>query len=197
MKKIIVSLLAIVFAAGSALALEPVKFGKPDMERGAKLMQALQERKTVREYSSEEISMRDLGDLLWAANGINRPAESKTTNPTAMNRQEIRVYVVLPAGTYLYDNKGHGLEPILEGDHRQKMRGNTPAANLVIVADDGEFRFADVDAGYVSQNIYLFCAANGMGTVAAAMADRDAYKAALKLDDKQRIILQHPVGYLK
>lgn len=196
MKKIIITLMAIAIAAGSAHALKPVKFDKPDMDRGGKLMDAFSERKSVREYSEKGISVKDLGDLLWAANGVNRK-DGRTTNPTAMNRQEIKVYVVLKEGTYLYNNREHRLDPISEGDHRQAIRGNTPAANLLIVADDAEFRFADVDAGYVSQNIYMFCAGNGMGTVAAAGMDRDAYVKACRLDGKQKIVLHHPVGYLK
>lgn len=197
MKKLLVSIIISAIVAGSAFALEPVKFDKPDMKRGATLMKALEERKTVREYADRQLSMKDLGDLLWAANGINRAEENKTTNPTAMNRQEIKVYVVLPGGTYVYNNKEHRLDPISEGDNRQNIRNAKPAANLLIVAEEGDFRFADVDAGYVSQNIYLFCAANGMATVSAAGLDREAYTKACKLGEKQRIILQHPVGYLK
>lgn len=196
MKKIIVTIIAAAAVMGSAYALDPVKFDKPDMQRGGQLMDAFSNRKSVREYSDRHISMKDLGDLLWAANGINRE-DGHTTNPTAMNRQDIKVYVVLPAGTYLYDNKAHALVPISEGDFRQKIRGNMPALNLLVVADDGEAGFSEVNAGYVAQNIYLFCAGNGMGTVSAGGMDRAAFTKACKLNGKQRIVIQHPVGYLK
>lgn len=196
MKKTIATMVIALLACSQAFALEPVKLPSPDMGRGTTLMKALSDRKSVREYSTKEITMKDLGDLLWAANGVNRE-DGRTTNPTAMNRQDIKVYVVLPAGTYLYNNKEHRLDPISEGDHRQKIRGNMPALNLLVVADDGDARLSEVDSGYVSQNIYLFCAANGMGTVAAAGMDADAYKKACKLNEKQRIVIQHPVGYLK
>lgn len=196
MKRLSMALIAAVVALGSVYALEPVKLNKPDMNRGKSLMKSLSERKSVREYSGKELSVQDLSDLLWAANGINR-TDGKTTNPTAMNRQDIKVYVVLPKGTYLYNNKENRLDPISEGDHRQKMRGNTPALNLLVVADDGSAGFAEVNAGYVSQNIYLFCASADLGTVAAAGMDREAYTKACKLGAKQKIIVQHPVGYLK
>lgn len=196
MRKIILFVIGITMCAASAHALEPIKLNKPDTKRGKSAMEALAERKSVREYSAREITLQDLSDLLWAANGITRE-DGRTTNPTAMNRQDIKVYVVLPKGTYLYNNKENRLDPITEGDHRQEIRGAMPALNLLIVADDGDARFAGVNVGYVSQNIYLFCAANGMGTVAAAGMDHDAYKKACKFDDKQKAIIQHPVGYLK
>jgi len=196
MKKMILSLAAALIATGAVYALEPIKLNKPDIKRGKSAMEALSERKSVREYSAKELTVQDLSDLLWAANGITRE-DGRTTNPTAMNKQDIKVYVVLPKGTYLYNNKENRLDPISEGDHRQEIRGAMPALNLLIVADDGEARFAGVNAGYVSQNIYIFCAANGMGTVAAAGMDHDAYKKACKWDDKQKAVLQHPVGYLK
>ena len=196
MKKFILSLVAVLLATGAVSALEPIKLNNPDKKGSKTLMEALLSRMSVREYAAREISLQDLSNLLWAANGINRE-DGKTTNPTAMDRRDIKVYVILPGGTYLYNNKEHQLDPISEGDHRQAMRGQKPPLNLLIVADDGGAVYGGVNAGYVSQNIYLYCAANGMGTVAAAGMDYEAYKKACKMDVSQKIILQHPVGYLK
>lgn len=195
MRKLLLTSLAAVMAAG-AFALEPVKLNAPDLERGKSLMKSLSERQSVREYADRELSLQDLSDLLWAANGVNRP-NGKRTAPSAMDKRDISLYVATAKGTYRYDAEKHSLEPIREGDYRQKMRGNTPAINILVVADDGSASYADVDAGYVSQNIYLACTSLGMGTVAAGSMDREAFNKACNLSPKQLIVVQHPVGYLK
>ena len=102
------------FAAGLALAAtglaqepKPVALPKPQLNAGKSLMQALAERKTTREFTSEDLSPQMLSNLLWAAFGVNREAmaqeEGRATAPSAMNRQEIQIYVLLPEGVFLYD----------------------------------------------------------------------------------------------
>ncbi len=176
--------------------MEPVKLNAPDLESGKSLMKSLSERTSVREYSDKELSLQELSDLLWAANGVNRP-NGKRTAPSAMDKRDISLYVATAKGTYRYDAVNHLLEPLNEGDHRQEIRGNMPAINLLVVADDGAASYADVDAGYVSQNIYLACTSLNLGTVAAGTMDRDAFAKACNLDPKQKIVVQHPVGHLK
>jgi nitroreductase len=195
MRKLVLTLFAAGVAAG-VYALEPVKLNAPDKSRGKSLMKALDDRMSVREFADREVSIQDLSDILWMANGVNRP-DGRRTAPSAMNRQDIKLYVVTAAGSYYYDHKSHTLEPIAKGDFRQKMRGSMPALNLLVVADDGEARYAGVNAGYVSQNIYLGCSALDMATVAAAGMDEGAFKKACKLNDKQKIVVQHPLGYRK
>jgi len=197
MKRIITTLTAAVLLAVAACSAspKPEKLPAPNKERPATLMQALSDRKSTRTYAKRALSRQDLGDMLWAANGVNRP-DGKRTAPSAMNKQDIKIYVIDAEGSYLYDATDHSLVPIAEGDFRQKVRGTTPAANLVLVADT-DSRWAMIDAGYVSQNIYLFCAANSMATVACGSMDQEAVRKALNLAEGQMIAVQHPVGYIK
>lgn len=177
-----------------ACALEPIKLNAPDLERGETLMKSLDERQSIREYSDEEISLQDLSDLLWAANGINRP-DGRRTAPSAMNRQPVHIYVADSHGVYVYDHKEHALTPVSEGDYRQRVRGNMPAMNLVLVVEDGSDKFAGVNVGYVSQNICLACTALGMATVPCGGMDEKAFSEACRLSRKQQPIIHHPVGY--
>ena len=149
----------------------------------------------VREYADRALSLQDMSDLLWAANGVNRPASGKRTAPSAMDRRDIQIYVLTDKGVYLYVPEQSLLQPVAEGDHRQDVRGNKPAVNLVLVAEDGSSRFADTDAGYVSQNIFLACTSLGLATVSCGSMDEPAFRKACRLNDRQRIILFHPVGY--
>ncbi|KAA6323799.1 hypothetical protein EZS27_026800 [termite gut metagenome] len=188
-----------------------IKLSKPNTERSGALMKALSERKATREYAVTPLSKADLSDLLWAANGINRPSENKRTAPSAMNRQEVDMYVVLPEGAYLYDAKAHKLDLISEGDYRSAVAGgqnfveNAPVA-IVLVSELSRLGDAKatqtqligaMDAGIVSQNISLFCAAANLATVPRATMDTAKLKSELKLNDTQMPMLNHPIGYFK
>jgi nitroreductase len=189
--------------------LKPIELPKPQMEGGKPLMQALKERKTSREFSSEKLPMQVLSNMLWAADGINRP-DGKRTAPTAMNKQEIDVYVALQQGLYLYDANANKLIGVLAQDLREAT-GMQPfvkdaPVNLVFVADyakmgntpdDQKNFFAAADTGYISQNVYLFCASEGLATVVRAYVDKPACSAAMKLPDTKKIILAQTVGYPK
>ena len=194
MKRFVMTAVAVMAAVG-AFALEPVKLNEPDLDRGGSLMRALADRRSVREYADRALSLQDMSDLLWAANGVNRPASGKRTAPSAMDRRDIQIYVLTDKGVYLYVPEQSLLQPVAEGDHRQDVRGNKPAVNLVLVAEDGSSRFADTDAGYVSQNIFLACTSLGLATVSCGSMDEPAFRKACRLNDRQRIILFHPVGY--
>ncbi len=195
MKKITFALAATLLVVACAAGDNVRKLPAPNKERGGELMQALSDRQSIREYASTPISDADLSDLLWAANGINRP-DGKRTAPSAINRQDIKIYLLDAEGAWFYDHNEHALVCVGEGDHRQSVRDNQAPINLVLVADE-EWQWSGVDAGYVSQNIYLFCAANGMATVAMGMFDRDVVSAACALNAQQQIVLVHPVGYQK
>lgn len=189
-----------------AQELKPIKLNQPDTKRGLSLMQALEKRQSVREYSSQALALQDLSDLLWAANGINRPEAGKRTAPSAMNRQEIDVYVCLPEGAYLYDAQTHELKPVAKGDFRTAVAGaqefvtQAPVC-LVLVGNlehfNGEVLMPAMDAGIVSQNISLFCTAAGLVTVPRASMDHEKLHALLQLKDSQRLLMNHPVGYAK
>jgi nitroreductase len=204
-------------------------------------MEALSVRASAREFSDKDLSLQALSDLLWAADGMSRPAENKSTAPSAINAHDIRIYVFMKDGAYLYDSPKHELLPVLAGDHRSALMmarpprpaapppgasaaGATPPAppaavaapppppqanppvQIVLVSDGDRFTRGDperkfewgaLDAGIVSQNISLFCAATGLKTVPRASMDKAKVKDLIKLTDAQIVFLNHPVGYAK
>ena len=164
-------------------------------------MEALSRRKSTRTFDAEKrLSDQQLADLLWAACGYNR--EDKLTIPTARNMQEISLYVIMPEGAYFYDNKNNKLVLVTDEDIRQHSGTQEFAQkaplNIAIVSDKEKMPndiFAGTDAGAVMQNIYLWCAANEVGTVTRGMFDGEALSKALKLKETERIILVQTVGY--
>ena len=187
-----------------------VKLPKPDKNVSMTLYQALQQRKSVREYSTKDIDDMKLSQLLWAAVGINRP-DGHLTAPTAINAQDITVYVCRKDGAYLYVAKDNTLQKVSDKDLRKSVASAQAFAadapiSLVIVTDNAKFRGGStngptisgaIDAGYVSQNIDLACEALGLCTVPRATMDKEALKKELKLTDSQNPILNHPIGYKK
>jgi SagB-type dehydrogenase family enzyme len=180
----------------------------PRMEGGKPLMQALKERRSGREFSTKNLPAQVLSDLLWAAAGINRPDSGKRTAPSARNWQEVDVYVVLEEGVYIYDAKANKLKAFLKGDLRavtgkQKFVGTAPL-NLLFVADalkmqgaapEDQNLYASADAAFISENVYLFCASEGLATVVRGSVDREAVKKALNLSATQKVVFAQTVGY--
>lgn len=188
---------------------QDVQLPLPDKSRGLSLMQALSQRQSVRDFSDKQLSEQDLADLLWAALGRNRD-NGKLTAPTALNKQEIRLFVFTKDGVAEYMPQTHSLRNIVEGDHREKVAGGQDfvkmaPVSLVMVADMEKFGGDDersrmmvsVDAGIVSQNINLFCAAVGLSTVPRASMDAKAIQTVLGLSHRQIPIMNNPVGYKK
>ena len=178
------------------------------MDGGKPLMQTLKERGSSREFSPEKLPLQVLSNLLWAAFGVNRPDSGKRTAPSARNWQEIDIYVATAEGLYLFDAKAHVLKPVLTEDirgltGRQSFVKIAPI-NLIYVADlsktgtltneEKEF-YSAVHTGFISQNVYLYCASKGLATVVRASIDRPALAMAMKLRPDQRITLAQPVGY--
>jgi SagB-type dehydrogenase family enzyme len=203
---------ALCVLAGASLAqeLKPIALPLPQKEGGKPLMQALNERKTGREFSTEKLPPQVLSNLLWAANGINRADSGKRTAPSAVNWQEVDIYVALQEGLYLYDAKAHALKPILAEDIRAKT-GSQPfvkdaPVNLVYVADysriapakesDKEI-YSAADTGFIAQNVYLFCASEGLATVVRGLVDKPALAKVMNLRPDQHITLTQTVGYPK
>jgi SagB-type dehydrogenase family enzyme len=193
----------------AAQDLKPLPLPKPQTTGGKPLMEALSERKTTREFGAEKLSPQKLSNLLWAAYGINRP-DGRRTAPSAMNRQEIDVYVVTVEGIYRYDAKGNVLQPVASGDLRATAGGQdfvrTAPLNLVYVADlkrmgggpETESRFwAAADTGFIAQNVYLYCASEGLATVVRGTVDHAEFSKAAKLRPDQRVTLAQTVGYPK
>lgn len=186
----------------STLALpQPLKQG------GLPLMEALALRRSGREFATTALPLPLLSSLLWAAWGSNRPGGGRTA-PSALNAQEIDLYVALPQGAYLYDAAGHSLQRVAAADLRrvtgyQDFVDEAPL-DLVFVADHGRMRmvpagqresYASVAAGAIAQNVYLFAAANGLATVIRAWIDRSAIADALGLNHDQQVLLSQTVGF--
>lgn len=194
----------------SAQDLKPIQLPKPQMDGGKPLMQALKERKSTRSFSTEKLPDQVLGNMLWAAFGINRPESGHRTAPSAVNWQEIDIYVATSDGLYLYDAKGHALQPVLAGDIRtstgmQPFVKDAPV-ELVYVADysrmgkgmdDQKNFYSAADTGFISENVYLFCASEGLATVVRGAVDKAALAKAMKLRPDQKVILAQTVGYPK
>ena len=192
-----------------AQELSVIKLNAPDKTRGSAVMKALNDRQSIREYSTESLKPQDLSDLLWAANGINRP-DGKRTAPSCRNFQDVEVYVVLPEGAYIYDAKEHALNPLTAGDFRGAVAAsqefaNTAPLSIVLVADMTKYGnmsensklMAAVDVGIVCQNICVACAGLGLATVPRGTMDQTALKTALKLADHHLLLMNNPVGYPK
>ena len=178
-------------------------------EGGMPLMDALSKRQSAREFATKELSLPLLSNLLWAAYGVNRPDKGRTA-PSALNAQEIDIYVALPSGAYLYNANTNLLQLVVANDIR-RVTGyqdfvNDAALDLVFVADHSRMKlvpvgnresYASVTAGAISQNVYLFAASFGMAAVIRAWIDREAIADALWLNHDQQVLLSQTVGYPK
>jgi nitroreductase len=184
-----------------------VSLPKPETHGGKPLMQALSQRKSEREFATRDLPAQTLSNLLWAGFGINR-ADGRRTAPSAMNRQTVDVYVVKADGAFLYDAAKNALLPVAAGDLRaatgtQSYAGKAPL-NLVYVSDyakmphasaEEQAVFGGAETGFIGQNVYLFCASEGLATVIRASIDKSALARALKLRPEQHIVLAQTVGY--
>lgn len=197
------ALLPVWMLAADGIALPPAQ-----TDGGKPLMQALKLRASVREFKPDALPRQTLSNLLWAAFGVNR-ADGKRTAPSTHGKQTIDVYVVLDSGAYLYDAGAHRLNPVEKGDLRpltttQDFARIAPV-NLVYVADrskldappEDKSEWIGADAGAIGQNVYLFCASEGLASVLRAGADRPALAKTLRLRPEQRIVLAQTVGYPK
>lgn len=188
--------------ASPSVALPP-----PERQGGMALMEAFARRRSAREFAETELPPQVLSNLLWAAFGVNRP-DGHRTAPTALNAQEIDVYVALPQGAYLYHADAHCLDLVAGCDLRrvtgyQDFVDDAPL-DLVFVADyrrmalvpAGQRKsYASAAAGAIAQNVYLFAASSGLATVLRAWIDRDAIADALGLTHDQHVVLSQTVGY--
>jgi nitroreductase len=165
------------------------------------LMEALADRRSQRKFSERGITRQTLSNMLWAAWGVNRPS-GKRTAPTASNKQEITVYAALKEGCFRYIAEENALLRISDRDlraltGRQDFVDQAPL-NLVFTADhnkqSSEF-YAACDTGFVSQNVYLFCASEGLATVVRGWVPREKLARAMGLPEHERIMLCQTVGY--
>ena len=183
---------------------------------GAKSVpEALSLRHSVRECASRSMDFQTLSNLLWAANGVNRPEENRRTAPSALNCQDIDLYVFLPEGVYLYEYATHSLRLKVEGDYRKLIAGKPSPARtqeyaasfpctVLMVPDLTRFQMGNsesvrswgyIDAGIVTENICLFCAATGLCTVPRVSMEKEAIIQLLHLRDDQIPVINTPVGF--
>jgi Nitroreductase len=194
-------LLLLLTAFGLSCSAQDIALPSPVKTGGKPLMEALNERQSSREFSEQKLSEQTLSDLLWAAYGFNR--DDKRTAPSANNRQEFIIYVVMESGVYVYDAKENKLIEKVKGDFRAKTGTQDFVAvaplNLVYVADSDKAneRTVGADCGYISQNVYLYCASAGLATVVRGMFNDDEVREALQLAENEMPILTQTVGHFK
>jgi len=199
----------------AAQEVKEVKLPEPQTDNGMPLMRALKARQSIRSYGPEQrMPMQTLSNLLWAANGVSR-SDGRRTAPSAMNWQNIDVYVATADGLYVYDAPKNALKVILTQDVRgetgmQDFVKSVPV-DLVYVADYSKIKTgagAKIDAGsrdvwsaagvgFISQNVYLFCASEGLATVVRGMFNQETLSKVLKLNPEQKIMLTQSIGYPK
>ena len=205
MKKFVLSL-TVLFSLNFMYA-QDIMLPAPRKDGGKPLMEVLSNRRSLREISDTPLSEQTLSDLLWAAAGVNRP-DGRRTAPTAMNMQEIDIYVYTAEAVYLYLPQEHILKHLLTGAFRaetvrQPFAQQAPVLLLYVanyermkrLDQQGKDFYGATDTGFISQNVYLFCAQEGLNTVVLGMIDRDAAKNRLGFDGTPQ--LGQPVGYLK
>jgi SagB-type dehydrogenase family enzyme len=205
-------MLALIACATLAVAqeLKPVPLPPPQTSGGRPLMQVLKDRHSTREFSNQKLSPQVLSNLLWAAFGVNRPDSGKRTAPSTENWQEIDIYVATQDGLYVYDAKANALNPVLAQDVRgttgQQPFVKEAPLDLVYVADlakteraspEEQTMYTPADTGFIAQNVYLFCASEGLAAVVRGSVDRGALAKLMKLRPDQKIILAQTVGYPK
>ena len=209
MKSIFLSLVAACMLSGAyAQTLSPIQLKAPEKKAGLSVMETLANRHSTREFSNKKLTLQELSNLLWAANGINRPVKGMRTAPSAMNAQEVDVYVCMEEGAFLYDAKSNQLQPVIQEDLRGLVGGkqafviNAPVV-LLMVSDLSKLPggnseqtklMAAIDAGIVSQNISIACSGLGLITVPRASMDKEALAQKLKLKSTQLLLMNNPVG---
>ncbi len=208
MKKTVISfILLLSWTICSAQVIETVPLPPAQKTGGMPLMEAFQLRKSQRSFSSKELTSQQLSNLLWAAYGINRPDGFRTV-PAAKNWYEYDIYILKQDGWFLYEVSKHSL--LKMGNEDLRIYGGTQdfvkaaPVILVYVADFGRMNettdelrkfFSAVDVGYISQNVYLWCASEGLATIILGQVDKAKVREVLKLKPDQQVILSQPVGY--
>ena len=186
---------------------ETIHLPQPQKSGGMPLMEALQNRRSQRSFSEKELPLQTLSNLLWAAYGVNRPGNKRTV-PSAMGWNEFDIYLVQSDGWYLYHPKEHSLVKKGNTDLRTlactQKYGQTAPLNLIYVANysrmenaepDEKQLYAAMDVGFISQNVYLFCASQGLATVVRATVDKKNLREKMNLQPEQHILLGQTVGY--
>jgi nitroreductase len=206
-------------ATGAAPQVQPtigtdgvIKLNQPDLKKGVSIMEALKKRKSERNLSDKKLTLQQLSEVLWAADGVNRP-DGKRTSPAARAKYAVDIYAVLPEGVYLYDVAKHELTPVVKGDFRKESGMQEfvyiAPVNLVYVLnlknwqdesrpmpEQKRDRWIAVELGCIAQNVHLYCASEGLGTVIRGMIDEKKFSEVIKVKPEQ-ILMAQTVGCLK
>lgn len=195
------------FATAKPELAKTIKFDAPPKALKADVMDALQNRKSAQGFTEKVVSYKEIGNILWAANGINRPETGHRTAPSALNKQDVDLYVFTTQAAYKYDPKAHAMNLVVEGDNRALFteRMKTPVI-ILLVTDVSKFDrgpeadrilMGAADAGLVSENISIYCAGAKIDTRVRASMDKAGLQKLLGLSEKQIPLLNHAVGYEK
>lgn len=208
------TLLMLTIMISAATMAQDIKLPAPNQsEKSMSVVEALRTRHSVRDFSTKELTQQQISNLCWATCGLSRDKDHRTA-PTAMNRKEIRLFVVTKEAAYEYDAVNNTLVKKASGDHRSVVAGTKQfkqdfvmqaPVSLVMVVDYELFGSMDehakvmcnVDAGIVCENINLYCQAVGLATVPRATMDSEGLRKILNLSEKQLPVLNNPVGYAK
>ena len=190
----------------SSFAAESIVLPKPRLDYGKPLMQCVAGRRSSRSFLAKELPLQTVSEILFVADGITSPDGRKSV-PTARNKQNQRVYVFRADGVYLYNNKKHSLDKVLDGDLRKNC-GKQPfhaVAPLVLVYVSDmtavgntpvqQALYSGNHSGHTGQNVYLYAASEGLSTVICGLLDRDMLKKLLKLGKDDMVIFSQPIGY--
>jgi len=206
-KGILTFVVLLIWTICSAQVIENIPLPPAQKTGGMPLMEAFQLRKSQRSFSSKELTSQQISNLLWAAYGINRPDGFRTV-PAAKNWYEYDIYILKQDGWFLYEVSKHTL--LKMGNEDLRIYGGTQdfvkaaPVILVYVADFGRMNdttdelrkfFSAVDVGYISQNVYLWCASENLATIILGQVDKVKVREVLKLKSDQQVILSQPVGY--
>lgn len=209
----LIKLIFVIFTVliiNNVIAQEIIKLPEPNKTNGKLLMQALNERSSSRKFADKDLSEQQLSDLLWAANGINRTDENKRTAPSAHNNQDIDIFITTSKGLFLYKAQEHGLMQLSDKDMRN-IAGNqgfvkTAAVNFIYVSDfsklgkgsdESKMITAATHCGFIGQNVYLYCASEGLISVFRSWINKEKITKALQLSENQHVVYCQSVGYSK
>ena len=166
----------------------------PNRAGGVPLMQALNERKSVRSFSPQKIDEETLSNTLWSAVGVNKE-DNKRTIPTALNKQNLDIYVLSEEGAFLYDALSHSLIKITDNDIRQKKDAPITLAYAIDKSKLNKDLYSAMHVGSSYQNVGLYCASFGLGNVVRGSFDKEKLEEDLKLPENIEIFVTQAIGY--
>ncbi len=202
-------IIVLVLFANVMLSQDTIQMIEPNIDSSISLVDAYSNRESSRTFSEVAISDQTISNILWAANGVNRNKTGMRTAPSVMDMREVEIVICTEDGTFLYLPDTHALKVLSEVDVRSQIGAQEcfqeAPITIIFIAnykkmegfgDEYSQYFSTIDSGFVSQNIYLYCAAHGLGTVIIGSIDTDAVQQCLNLDEHLHIIMAQPIGHI-